>query len=196
VMIRTNSATELCITKGQEGTIYTWSTSMGTYEKPSLDVIFVQLINPLLNVQVDELPLNVVPVIHMSKMVICTLPDDTTVKVSHTQVEITPNFAMTDFASQGKMQLYNPINLNNCRTHQSYYTSLSHAATADKLEMLDDITQQLYNGTLPITVFGKTRYSLIQSYFTHVSLQYSPPNMNSVLMWSAVQPFDMMDAIT
>ncbi|KAK0480901.1 hypothetical protein IW261DRAFT_1309856, partial [Armillaria novae-zelandiae] len=102
---------------------------------------------------------------------------------------------MTDFASQGKTRPFNPIDLNNCRTHQAYYTALSRSATAAgtlilpalgqkngspidpskiqagcsgrlhqefrELEMLDDITKRVYEGTLPDTVHGITRYSLI-----------------------------------
>ncbi|KAK0222357.1 hypothetical protein IW262DRAFT_1448329 [Armillaria fumosa] len=139
VMIRTNSATELCITKGQEGTVYVWSSSIGLHGKPVLDIVFVQLINPPSNIHVDDLPPNIIPVVHTSKTVVCTLPDDTTVKVSCTQVEITTNFDMTDFASQ--------VNLNNCRSHQSYYTALSHAATAD--------------GTLILPAIGYARMSPI-----------------------------------
>ncbi|KAK0502606.1 hypothetical protein EDD18DRAFT_1458732 [Armillaria luteobubalina] len=227
-MIRTNSATELCITKGQEGTMYAWTESVGTHGYAMLEVVFVQLIDPPSNMQVGDLPPNVVPVVCTSKTVVCNLPDDTTVKVSRTQVEITTNFAMTDFASQGKTRPYNAVDLNNCRSHQSYYTALSHAATADgttilpaigntcmspidpkkiqggcsgrlrqefrELKMLDDITRKMYEGLLPVTVFGDTQYSVVQSYLSHVGIQYSPPNMDSALMWSTVQPFDMRDA--
>ncbi|KAK0222358.1 hypothetical protein IW262DRAFT_1270748, partial [Armillaria fumosa] len=63
-----------------------------------------------------------------------------------------------------------------------------------ELEMLDDISRRLYDGTLPITMFRDTRYSLIQSYLSHVGTQYYPPNMDSTLMWSTVLPFDMNDA--
>ncbi|KAK0216365.1 hypothetical protein IW262DRAFT_1276804, partial [Armillaria fumosa] len=134
----------------------------------------------------------------------------------------------SNIASQGKTRPYNPVNLNNCRTHQSYYTALSRATTADgmlilpaigyarmlpidpnkirggcsgrlrqefrELEMLDDITRRWYDGVLPITVTGDTRYLLIQSYMSHVGLHYSPPNMDTALVWSTVQPFDMTDA--
>ncbi|KAK0465727.1 hypothetical protein IW261DRAFT_1346915 [Armillaria novae-zelandiae] len=102
IMIRTNSVTELCITKGQEGTVYSWTSSIAAHSKPVLDVVFVQLVNPPADVDIAGLPHNVVPVVRTSTTTVCSLPDDTTVKVSRTQVEIAINFAMTDFASQGK----------------------------------------------------------------------------------------------
>ncbi|KAK0468779.1 hypothetical protein IW261DRAFT_1345806, partial [Armillaria novae-zelandiae] len=228
VMIRTNSVTELCITKGQEGTVYSWTSSIVAHGKPMLDVIFVQLINPPADMDIASLPRNIVPVVRTSTTTVCSLPDDTTVKVSRTQVKIAINFAMTDFASQGKTRPFNPVDLNNCRTHQAYYTALSRSATVagtlilpalgqknsspidpskiqagcsghlcqefHELEMLDDITKQVYKGTLPDTVHGITRYSLIQSFQAHVSDAYTPPNMDQGLMWSSVWPFEMEDA--
>ena len=41
-----------------------------------------------------------------------------------------PNFSMTDYTSQGKTRPMNPVDLSNCRSHQSYYTCLSKSATA------------------------------------------------------------------
>ena len=42
---------------------------------------------------------------------------------------ILPNFAMMDYASQGKMRVDNVVDLSHCRSHQSYYTALSRSAT-------------------------------------------------------------------
>ncbi|KAK0216366.1 hypothetical protein IW262DRAFT_1449774 [Armillaria fumosa] len=81
-----------------KGTVYAWSVSIGLHGKPTLDVVFIRLINPPSSVQLDGLPCNVIPVVCTSKTIVCTLPDDSTVKVSCMQVEITTNFAMTDFA--------------------------------------------------------------------------------------------------
>ncbi|PBK65091.1 hypothetical protein ARMSODRAFT_996631 [Armillaria solidipes] len=102
IMIRSNSATELCITKGQEGTVYAWIEGVGPFQKPVLEVLFVSLTNPPSEVRLPGLPPNVVPVIRTAATVVCSLPDDTMVKISRTQVEVVLNFAMTDFASQGK----------------------------------------------------------------------------------------------
>jgi len=60
----------------------------------------------------------------------CSLPDDTTVQISCTQVEVLPNFTMTNFALQNKGCKYNPVDLNNSHSHQAYYTALSCSASA------------------------------------------------------------------
>ncbi|KAK0215542.1 hypothetical protein IW262DRAFT_1277486 [Armillaria fumosa] len=154
VMIRTNSATELCITKGQEGTVYLWTSSIAAHGKPVLEVVFVQLINPPADMHITGLPLNVVPVVRTSTTAVCSLPDDTTIKVSRTQVEITINFAMTDFASQGKTRPFNPVDLNNCRTHQAYYTALSRSATTDGTLILPALGQACSSPIVPGKIQG------------------------------------------
>lgn len=53
------------------------------------------------------------------------LPDDMVV-----QVLILPNFAIIDYASQGKTRDLNVIDLNNCRTHFSYYIALSRGSSS------------------------------------------------------------------
>jgi hypothetical protein len=50
--------------------------------------------------------------------------------ISREQVEVFPNFAMTDYASQGKTRPINIVDLNNCSGHQSYYTCWSRSASA------------------------------------------------------------------
>ncbi|PBL01569.1 hypothetical protein ARMGADRAFT_905965, partial [Armillaria gallica] len=121
---------------------------------------------------------------------------------------------------------YNPVDLNNCRMHQSYYTALSRMATAEgtlllpslvnmcaspidahkiqggcsrrlrqefrELEMLDDITGCLYDGSLPVSVTGETRYSLISSFQEYVGKEYTPVRMDARLMWSPLEPFEMV----
>ncbi|KAK0207529.1 hypothetical protein IW262DRAFT_1450838 [Armillaria fumosa] len=130
VMIRHDSATELCMTKGQEGTVYTWKESDSPNSQKMLDVLFVALSDPPTEVHIPGLPLNVAPIMHTSTTIMCSLPDDTVIQVTQSQVEVLPNFAMTDFSSQGKTRPYNMVDLNNCCMHQSYYTTLSRTATA------------------------------------------------------------------
>ena len=43
IMIRYNIATELCITKGQEGDVAGWESKPGLYGKEILDMLFVKL---------------------------------------------------------------------------------------------------------------------------------------------------------
>ncbi len=140
VMIRLNSATELCITKGQEGTVHSWVEGVGNKGQRVLETLFVRISNPPRNVTIAELPENVVPLIRTSSAITCSLPDDSNLSINRSQVEVIPNFAMTDYCSQGKTQPKNPVDLTNCRSHQSYYTALSRSATAEGTLLLPDFT--------------------------------------------------------
>jgi hypothetical protein len=174
VIIRTNAATELCITRGQEATVHSWQSSTGSKGQIILDTLFVKLQKPPQSVQFDGLPTNVVPLTRSTVAVRCSLPNDESLTISRNQVEVLPNFAMTDYSSQGKTRLFNPVDLNNCRSHQSYYMALSRSASAAgtcivqgfysrmitggasgalrqefwELEILDDITGLQYEGKL------------------------------------------------
>jgi hypothetical protein len=125
IIIRNNAATELCITRGQEALVHCWQSTTSSRGQKILDTLFVKLVNPLQNVQFDGLPLNIVPLTKTSATLRCSLPDDSSLTINCSQVEILPNFAMTDYSSQSKTRPQNPVDLNNCRTHQSYYTALS-----------------------------------------------------------------------
>ena len=130
VIILYNFATELCITKGQEGYVYGWQSIVGSKKQHILDTLFVKLKNPSSPVQFDGLPENVVPITASTKMVKAALLRDTAVQISRTQVGVLPNYFMTHYASQGKTCPNNIVNLNYLLTHQSYYTALSRSATA------------------------------------------------------------------
>ena len=125
VLLRANVATELCITKGQEGCVHSWTSAQGKHGLPVLQTLFVTLVNPSLEADIPGLPTNVVPLQRTTVPITCTLPDDTEISISHCQVEVLPNFAMTDYLSQGKTRDYNVCNLNNSCSHQAYYTALS-----------------------------------------------------------------------
>ena len=66
VMIRHNVATECCITKGAEGTVASWQSSIGPHGQPVLDTLFVKLVNPPQDVYIDGLEKNIVPVPRLS----------------------------------------------------------------------------------------------------------------------------------
>jgi hypothetical protein len=114
VIIRCNSATELCITRGQEAVVHSWQTCIGKKGQVMLDTLFVELQNPPKKVQFDGLPLNVVPLTRSSVHVKVSLPNDEYLSITRSQIEVLPNFAMTDYSSQGKTRRYNPVDLNNC----------------------------------------------------------------------------------
>jgi hypothetical protein len=95
-------------------------------------------------------------------------------------MHVLPNFAMTDYASQGKTRAVNVVDLNSCRSYMAYYTALSRSATSERtvivqgfdnckitrgasgylrqefreLELLDEITKLLYENALPAHIDG------------------------------------------
>ena len=71
VMIRYNIATELYITKGQEGTVAEWDSQARPYGKEILETKFVKLTNPPKPIQLDGLPLNVIPIVKIATSIKC-----------------------------------------------------------------------------------------------------------------------------
>ena len=214
VMIRYNFATEMCMTQGQ-GFIYGWQSKMGSSGQLVLDTLFIKLKDPPSHVRVSGLPENVVPVYPTTTNVKVMLPNDEKYYVARTQVEVLVNFAMTDFASQGKTRPYNVSDLNNLRSHQSYYTAISRSATAEgtlilqgfdprqivggcsgalrqefrELELLDDVTRVRYSGKLPVSVDGDTRNNVITSFRNWKGAQYIPSSVHSSIRWSKRSPW-------
>ena len=219
IMIKCNVATELCITNGQEATVVGWQSTVGQLNQQMLDVLFVKLESPPKTVQIKGLPENVVPLTRSTVFITCKLPDGGQISISRSQVEVLPNFAMTDFASQGKTRPYNPVDINNCRSHQAYYTALSQSSTAKgtiilqgfdpkkitgrasgalrqefrDLELLDEITKLHYLGKIPSSVNGNQRNALIHTFRLHKGLTYVPSVVHQSIKWSKQDP--MLDPI-
>ncbi|KAF5342948.1 hypothetical protein D9758_014967 [Tetrapyrgos nigripes] len=120
----------LSLCKGQEGTVHGWQARKGKCGQLVLDVLYVKLEKPPTNVQFKDLPLNVVPITPNTRRINCKLPDDRIIQISRTQVEVLPNFAMTDFASQGKTRDPNVADIYNSRDFRAIYTALSRSSTA------------------------------------------------------------------
>ena len=216
VMIRNNDATELCITKGQEGFVVGWQSSKGPHGKKVLDTLFVKLDNPPQLVQIPGLPDNVVPLVKGRKTVECVFPSDLKESVERQQVWVVQNFAMTAHAAQGKTRPQNVVHLNSCSSHMAYYTALSWSATAEgtiiiqgfdskvitrgcsgylrqefrELELLDDITRLRYEGQLPSQVTGIVRKDLIQQFRQWTGFHYVPAKTDMSLRWSANDSLD------
>ena len=216
IMIRHNFATELCITKGQEGYVYGWQSTIGSKKQRVLDTLFVKLKNPPSPVQFIGLPENVVPITASTKIIKAALLKDAAVQISRTQVEVLVNFSMTDFGSQGKTRPNNVVDLNNLLTHQSYYTALSRSATAKgtiilqgfdphkitgyasgslrqefrELELLDEITALNYCKKLHTTVVGKSRGVLIKAFRKWRGESYIPKNVHKAIRWSKRDPLN------
>ena len=166
VMIRNNDATELCITKGQEGFVVGWQASKGPHNKRVLDTLFVKLNNPPQLVQIPGLPDNVVPIVKSTKTITCMFLSDIKESIERQQVWIQPNFAMTCHASQGKSRDFNPVNLNSCSIHKhmGYYTALSQAKQLMELLSLKALIQTLLQEVVLVTSdknYGNMNYWMI-----------------------------------
>src|SRR6202046_5333502 len=222
VMIRNNDATELCITKGQEGFIAGWTSHNGVRGKEVLDTLFVKLDKPAKSVKIDGLPNNVVPIVKSVKTVKCVFSSDLAEYVERSQVWVVPNFSMTEYASQDKTRPFNPVDLSNHRNHQSYCTCLSRSATVAgtiivqsfspqmitfgatgyfrevfcELEILDEITKMRYKDTFPAKVRDSVKNSLIQSFQKWKWTTYMPPSTHKALKWTARDPLPLLSAVT
>jgi hypothetical protein len=222
VMLRNNDATEFCITKGQEAFVVGWQAIQGSHGHRTLDTLFVKLDKPPRQIQIPGLPENVVPIVKDTKTVECVFPSDLKESIERQQVWVLPNFAMTDYAAQGKTRPYNVVHLNSCVSQMSYYTCLSRSASAAgtiiiqgfdpkvitrgcsgylrqefrELEILDDITRLRYEGLLPDHVQGKWRNNLIREYQKLKGTSHVPPKTDSVLSWSSQDPLRLLPVVT
>ncbi|PBK66196.1 hypothetical protein ARMSODRAFT_989544 [Armillaria solidipes] len=177
VMIWNNVAMELCITKGQKGFVYAWQV---------LDTLFVKLCDLPSDIQLPGLPLNVVPLTPTKTHFKCFLSNRERVFITREQIKVLPNFAMTDYTSQGKTRPYNVVDLSNCKSHQACATAEGTIILADTMEVskhliqnhasgelrqefrdfeiLNDITRLRFISELDVGVIGLTRSELIASY--------------------------------
>jgi hypothetical protein len=215
VMIWNNIVTELCITKGQEGFVYGWQ-SQSISDTNMLDTLFVLLKDPPLSVKLDGLPLNIVPLTKNTVTTTCFLPDDSSMVITHSQIDILPNFSMTNYASQGKTCMYNVTELRYTQSHQGYYTVLSHGTSVrgtlilggfhppniiggaskalwqefHELKLLDDITTLQFENKLSMKVtMADHRKTLITQFRDERGLQYMPCNLHKALRWNKCDPF-------
>jgi len=222
VMLRNNDATECCITKGAEATVVSWQSVEGPEKQTMLDTLFVKLKNPPKTVKIDGLPENVVPITRHVTATMCLLPNDDEISLTRDQVLVLPNFGMTDYASQGRTRPKNPVDLNSCKTHQSYYTCLSRSSTAEgtiivqgfnpkiitggatgylrqefrELEILDEITKLKYEGKLPLNIDGHRRNTVIRQFQKWKGTSYIPDNVHHAIRWNQRDPLNMLPVVT
>jgi len=194
IMIRNNDATELCITKGQEAYVVGWDAIKGPKGQNVLETLYLELKNPPKTIELPHLPKNVIPMTRESKNVKCSLPNDYEINIIRQQINVLPNFSITDYASQGKTRPYNPVNLSHCKNFQSIYTCLSRSSSAAgtliirgfnsskitkglpghlrqefrELHILDNITREIYDGQLSKNYFKPLRNPMIYKYQTEV----------------------------
>ena len=219
VMIKHNVATECCVTNGAEAMVVDWIAKPLGDDKESLEMLFVKLTSPPHTIQLEGLPENVVPIPPLSKETECLMPNGLLLNINRTQIPVVPNFAMTDFGSQGRTRPNNVVDLQNCRSHQSIYTCLSRGSTLEgtiivqpfdrkklvggivgslrqefrELELLDEITKHRWEGTISTKVMGITRTELIHSFRNWKGEKYQPPSMHFALNWNDKDPFPIQE---
>ena len=222
VMIRNNDATELCITKGQEGHIVGWKSGIGSRGQAVLDTLFVKLDHPAKKINIEGLPENVVPLMKIKKTVKCTFPNSISIPVCRSQVHVLPNFAMTVYSSQGKTRPNNVVILNSCRDHLSYYTALSRSSTAEgtviiqgfnpskitcgasgylrqefrELELMDEISKLRFENCLPSIINGHLRNAIIRQYQNFKGESYVPQIVPHTLKWTKSDPMNVLKVQT
>lgn len=149
------------------------------------------------------------------------MPNGKVLYFKRTQVSVLPNFAMTDFSSQGRTRLANVCDLTNCRNYQSVYTCLLRGSTYNgtlimqgfdantlpvsggisgelrqefrDLEMLDEITTMIYTHSLPSNIYGNTRNALIHSYRSCKGKDCVPSKVHTLLTWSKTDEYDVVE---
>ncbi|EIW54749.1 uncharacterized protein TRAVEDRAFT_130473 [Trametes versicolor FP-101664 SS1] len=132
VLLKYNEATELCATNGAEAVVDSWDSHHLPSGQEVLDTLYVCLTAPPRNVQLPGLPLNVIPLTRSKKTVKCILPiNDTVLSIQRDQVMVLPNFAMTDYASQGRTRPDNVVHFEYCKNHQAVYTCLSRGSSLE-----------------------------------------------------------------
>src|SRR6266568_4583505 len=71
---------------------YIWPSSPGD-----------QLVNPPKDVQLADVPTNIVPLTRMTASIQCKAKSDQPIGIRRQQVPVLPNFAMTDYARPGNI---------------------------------------------------------------------------------------------
>ena len=105
-------------------------------------------VDPPKTINLPGLPVNVVPISKSTTAATCCLPHDSIISIKRQQVVVLPNFAMTDYASQGKTRKYNVVDLGLCYTHHSYYTCLSRSASASGTVIVQGFDSKKITGGL------------------------------------------------
>ncbi|KAH9925078.1 hypothetical protein B0H21DRAFT_781395 [Amylocystis lapponica] len=223
VLLKTNHATELCATNGAEAVVVSWDAHRLPTGQEVLDTLFVKLINPAREIALAGLDPNVIPLIPAKKRVGCIMPSDRLAWIERQQVMVLQNFAMTDYASQGRTRLFNPCHLRHCRGHQSMYTALSRSSSIAgtaildrfednkitggasgslrrefrELEVLDEVTRLQFEtpGILPFSLAAPTRASVVSAYQAWRGPCHVPARVETALRWES-DPFSPPDELS
>lgn len=114
--------------------------------RPSLDVLFVELVNPARGVQLEGLPLNIVPLVKRTSNIDVVLKSGNKICLVRGRLQIPAllNFTLTDYGAQGQTRKKNPVDLRNCGSSRGFYVALSRSATSDGLIIVSDFSENTH----------------------------------------------------
>ena len=138
VLLKTNEATELCITNNAETYVVGWNSSIHPSNPTCkvLQILFVLLKSPTHNVQLPKWPKNIIALTMNIEHIKYTLKSDVQLSISHSQITVLPDFTITDYNTQAKTCDFNIVDLCLYRGHQSVYTVLSWSTSFDWILIL------------------------------------------------------------
>ncbi|KAH6885993.1 hypothetical protein BKA70DRAFT_1123454, partial [Coprinopsis sp. MPI-PUGE-AT-0042] len=183
VILHHNNATELCMTKGQEGHVVGWDAVDGQYGTKALETVYVKLDLKLpRKIQLPNLPENVVPITKSKNKVKCDLPNDKYMNVEQEQVNILPNFSMTDYSSQGKTRKCNVVDLSMTKSTQGVYTAISRSSDAKGTVILQSFDVSKITGGISGYLRQEFRETMILDKITELRYRKElPPNVRGAL---------------
>lgn len=216
VLLKANEATELCATNGAEGIVVGWDAEVCPDVNNAfyLNTLFVKLVNPPRTVLIPGLDPDIIPIIPSAVSFTIPVGDRQNLRVNRTQVPILPNFAMTDFACQGRTREFNVVDLRGTRNHQSVYTMLSRGSSLlgtlilypfdtelltmgmsddlalefQSLALLAACTQAEFEGSLPFSTHGLSRSYVLSAFLQWKGEDFIPPHLHSSLHWKGAHP--------
>ena len=164
------------------------------------------------------MPDNIVPISRIKSYITCKKAGQA-VKICRSQIPILPNFAITDYTSQGKTRPINLVDIADCRTSMACYVALSRGISAEKtailrpfsskkltdrisgylrqefreLELLDEITNLIYHGNSKYLTKYTTRSTVLTHYRNFKGKDYCPSTVETPLKWTKDDP--MIDIV-
>ncbi|KAI9335555.1 hypothetical protein BDR26DRAFT_790047, partial [Obelidium mucronatum] len=146
VLIKRNLSVGSGVTNGAEGFVVGW-TSFDHQHYPGmniLDVLYVKLIGKYAETVFDQaLGPGIVPIVPVSNAITVDIPGHGLCRISRRMHQVLPNFAMTDYASQGKGRQYNLFFGEQVCRIQSMYTMASRSTQATTTGILGHVNLQL-----------------------------------------------------
>lgn len=197
VMLRCNDATELCITKGQQGTVLDWDESIGSHGLPVLETVYVSISTPPDGVdgkprviQFPGLPQNVVPIPKSTSSIWATYPNGREQGLRREQVNLLPNFGMTAHASQGATRQYNSVELSRCFDNRSYYTALSRGTSADKTLIIGQYEAHKIQKRIDGGLQQEFRHLALLDEITMLAYERRlPPTVKGYMRWAMLDSY-------